>query len=66
MGWDGRGGCGGMGSFSGCLYMGYRVRGHEGGLVVVEYAVARAVREIKGFEGLKMEGLGLCGSDLLG
>jgi len=46
----------------------YGVRGlwARGGLVVVEYAVARAAREIKGFEGLKMEGFGLCGSNSLG
>jgi len=62
MGWDG----GGIYGFVFWLLV-YGVQGlwARGGLVVVEYAVARAAREIKGFEGLKMEGLGLCGSNSL-
>ncbi len=55
-----------MGSFSGCLYMGYGVRGHEGGLWSLSMRWRERRERLKGLKGLKMEGLGLCGSNSLG
>lgn len=58
MGWDGGGGLGVYGFVFWLFVYGVRGPWARGGLVVVEYTVARAAREIKGFEGLKMEGWG--------